>query len=116
MTCIQCPMGCELTVTTSPEGYKVSGNSCPKGEAYAIAEMTNPMRIITTVVSVAGAEKTFLPVISDSPIPKEKLDAVLKKLKTHECKLPVYANQVLIENILNTGSNIISSKTIIIPE
>lgn len=42
-TCIECPVGCLLTV--EGEGKKiisVTGNSCPRGKAYAESEFTAP--------------------------------------------------------------------------
>ena len=58
ITCINCPMGCRMTVTVSPEGkvVSVSGNTCPRGEKYAVQECTVPVRMITAVIPVAGSE------------------------------------------------------------
>ena len=39
-TCIVCPNGCSLVATESGDEITVSGNTCPKGEAYAKAELT----------------------------------------------------------------------------
>lgn len=35
-TCINCPMGCPLSVTIDDQGQvvEVQGNTCPKGDAY----------------------------------------------------------------------------------
>ena len=43
LTCIECPIGCEIEV--SLEGGTVScvkGNGCPRGRAYAEAEVVCP--------------------------------------------------------------------------
>ena len=34
LTCIGCPLGCQLTVTMGNGEIKVEGNTCPRGEAY----------------------------------------------------------------------------------
>jgi CxxC motif-containing protein len=50
--CINCPRGCMLTVDT--ETLEVKGNSCPRGEAYGKAEVTNPVRTVTSTVKIVG--------------------------------------------------------------
>ena len=44
LTCIMCPLGCDLVVRTDEESdigeIMVEGNTCPKGKNYAIQEMT----------------------------------------------------------------------------
>ena len=48
LTCIGCPMGCQLTVTMEGnEILSVEGNTCPRGDIYARKEVTNPTRIVT---------------------------------------------------------------------
>ena len=36
LVCVVCPMGCRITVTLNgDEIVSVTGNSCPRGKAYA---------------------------------------------------------------------------------
>ena len=49
LICINCPLGCSLTVTMENGAVKkVEGNTCKKGEAYGTKEVTNPTRIVTS--------------------------------------------------------------------
>ena len=49
LTCIVCPIGCQLSVTLENGVVtEVIGNTCPRGKQYAIDECTNPVRTITT--------------------------------------------------------------------
>ena len=42
LTCIICPLGCELRVETEDKKViSVSGNTCPRGKVYAENECTN---------------------------------------------------------------------------
>ena len=43
LTCIICPRGCSLTADIQDGTVTVTGNTCPKGEEYAIRECTNPV-------------------------------------------------------------------------
>ena len=47
LTCIVCPMGCRITVENAGGEYRVSGNTCKRGETYAIQAITCPMRTLT---------------------------------------------------------------------
>ena len=58
LTCIGCPMGCPLTVTMENGAVaSVTGNTCPRGDAYARKEVTAPTRIVTSTVRVIGVVK-----------------------------------------------------------
>ena len=59
LICIVCPRGCHLKVDEE-HGWAVSGNSCEKGAEYGKIELTNPTRVITSTVEVAG-RRTPLP-------------------------------------------------------
>ena len=53
LTCIGCPMGCALLVEMNgKEIISVTGNTCKKGAEYAVKEVTDPTRIVTTTVRV----------------------------------------------------------------
>ena len=55
LTCICCPMGCQLQVTIRDgQVEKVEGNTCKRGAEYGKKEVTNPTRIVTTTVRVHG--------------------------------------------------------------
>jgi CxxC motif-containing protein len=112
--CIGCPMGCQLEVTrdNSSRGYNVKGNQCNRGEEYGIKEVSNPTRVLTTTVKLKNAHLKRLPVRSDAPIPKELIISCMKKLNGFEVQAPVKAGTILFKNILNTGANVISAKSI----
>ena len=51
LTCIGCPLGCQITVTMENGEVKdVAGYTCARGEKYAREEVTNPTRTVTTIV------------------------------------------------------------------
>ena len=55
LTCIGCPMGCQLTaVMDGSRVTEVTGNTCPRGDAYARKECTHPARTVTGTVRVTG--------------------------------------------------------------
>ena len=112
LICINCPKGCHLVAEEVEGKIKVTGNSCPRGVTYAVNEMTNPLRTLTTTVAIESKNCMRLPVISSKPLPKGKLMDVMKELKTTAVKAPVHMGDVIIENVLGLGSDIIASKSI----
>ncbi len=108
MICINCPKGCEMDVTVDGDRVTVVGNTCPKGEAYAKAEVTNPTRMVTGLVRVAGTRKP-LPVKTRKPVPKPKIDAVLFALHQATVQLPVRIGDVIIPDVAETGVDIVAT-------
>ena len=71
-TCIICPLGCELTVQTEDKKVlDVKGNTCPRGERYAVKEVTAPERTLTTIMCASDGQ--MVPVKTDRPVPYDKL-------------------------------------------
>ena len=107
ITCITCPVGCNIVV--SGEGEMISqmeGSQCKRGEEYARNEFSHPVRILTTTVKVTSADAPLVPVRSDKPVPKELLLECMKVIKVVTVEAPVSRYDVIIPNILGTGINI----------
>ena len=100
LTCIGCPMGCPLTVVMNgKEVVGVTGNTCKRGDVYARKEVTNPTRIVTSV-------KT------KEDIPKGKIFECVKALKGIEVPAPVHIGDVILENVADTGVDIVATKNV----
>jgi len=114
MNCITCPMGCEMTVTIE-NGIvtAVVGNTCPRGKKYAEIEVTAPKRMLTSTVKIKGGILPLLPVVSQNPLPKERILDCAKELRKITVEAPISAGQVICGNILGLGVNIIASRDII---
>ena len=112
LTCIGCPLGCQLTVTMGNDEIKVEGNTCPRGEAYAKKEVTNPTRIVTSTVRVEGGTIERAAVKTASDIPKGKIFECVKALKGIEVPAPVHIGDVILENVADTGVDIVATKNV----
>ncbi|MGL4977503.1 MAG: DUF1667 domain-containing protein [Cetobacterium sp.] len=111
MICILCPMGCHLNIDIEND-YKVTGNSCPKGETYGKEELIAPKRVVTSIVRVYGGIHHMVPVKTDKPIPKELIFDCMELLKDIKIESPKKVGTVVLENILGTGSNIVLTRDI----
>ena len=113
LICIGCPLGCPLTVEMEGNEVKsVSGNTCPRGDAYAKKELTNPTRIVTSTVRVTGGKLAMVSVKTESDIPKGKIFDCVKALKDVEVAAPVKIGDVIVENVAGTGVNVIATKNV----
>jgi CxxC motif-containing protein len=112
MTCIQCPKGCSLAVDIENcRVVKVSGNLCPKGEEYAITEVENPRRILTATVLAQGLSLKMVPVRTDQPIPKAKMQEAAAEVKKIRVTKPLKAGDVLVADFLGLGVNLVATRT-----
>ncbi|MFC0906308.1 DUF1667 domain-containing protein [Clostridium sp. MT-14] len=113
LTCIGCPMGCQLLVKL--EGDKVievTGNTCKRGEEYGKKECTSPTRIVTSSVYVEDGEIDVVPVKTERDIPKEKIFDCIRALKGIVVKAPINIGDVILKNVADSGVNIIATKKV----
>lgn len=110
MTCINCPMGCQLTVEQIGDEISVKGNTCARGAAYGKQEYVLPKRMLTSLVRVKGGGVVSVK-LSDL-VPKDKLFDILAELKPIEVSAPVKIGDVIIPNVLGLGVDVIATKNI----
>jgi len=111
VTCIICPLSCEIEVEMEGDKIvKITGYKCPRGEEYAREEATCPKRVIMSVVKCVGGDFPTVSVKTDKPIPKEKIFDVMKELSKVEVKAPVEIGDVILENVLGLGVNIVATR------
>ena len=113
LTCIGCPMGCPLIVTMEAgEVISVTGNTCKRGDVYARKEVTNPTRIVTSTVRVAGGSIDMVSVKTREDIPKGKIFDCVKALRGIEVPAPVHIGDVILKNVADTGVDIVATKNV----
>ena len=105
LTCIGCPLGCAITVTMDGSTVTaVTGNTCPRGDAYARKEVTNPTRIVTSTVRVNGGIYPMANVKTASDIPKGRIfDCV---------NAPLKIGDVVLSDVAGTGVDIIAARNV----
>lgn len=111
ITCILCPIGCNITINKNKKKI-IEGAKCDKGMEYSRNEMLNPMRILTTSVIVKNGIIPLVSVKTNKPIPKNKIFEIIKIIKNTKVNAPIQIGDIIIKNILETGSDIIATKTV----
>lgn len=138
VTCTLCPKGCQVRI--APADWIVTGNGCPRGKAFAIQEMTDPCRILTTTIRVqrtaqmqgegkegaeelcGGKEKPassfagfLLPVRSDRPVPLSELQPLAQQISRTVIRIPengsIETGEILLRGLGSPRVNIIAERT-----
>ncbi|MFW6116012.1 MAG: DUF1667 domain-containing protein, partial [Chloroflexota bacterium] len=103
LICVTCPMGCTLDVTHEGETIiDVDGATCKRGVDYAKEELTDPRRMVTTTVRVAGGLHPLLPVYTSAPIPKARIFDLLAAIRQVEVQAPLKVGDVVLEDVVDT--------------
>ena len=111
LTCIVCPKGCQLKVELEDKKViSVTGNTCKRGVTYAETECIAPMRTLTTTAAVEGGG--VVPVKTDKAIPKELLLDAMKEVNAARVKADAKLGDVVIENLLGTGANVVTTRNV----
>ena len=91
LICIGCPMGCHLTAEVENGAVtSVTGNTCPRGDAYARRECVAPVRTVTGTVAIEGAA---LPVLLSAKV-----------------QAPIAIGDVVLQNVCGTGVDVVAAK------
>lgn len=113
ITCIICPVGCEIEVKTkngNGEIESIVGNKCLRGKDYAIQEITAPKR---TVMSVINVRKSIFPTVSvktSKPVLKKLIPQVMRELSKIEVEAPISVGDVIIRNVAGTDADIVATR------
>lgn len=113
LTCINCPLGCSLSVTMDgKEVVSVTDNTCPKGEIYARNEVTDPKRVVTSSVYVLNGERNVVSVKTEEAIPKDKIFDCVEAMRDLKVKAPVSIGDVIAEDIAGTGVKLLATANV----
>lgn len=111
MICIECPKGCVLSVEVeNGKVVSVSGGQCPRGEIYAVAEIENPKRILTSTVIAEDLSLKMVPVRTDGPIPKVKIFEAMAEIRKIRLTNSVYMGDPIIKDFLALGVNLVATR------
>ncbi len=111
--CISCPAGCIIQVTVKDdEVTAVTGNTCDRGDVYARNEVTAPVRVVTSNVTVLGGVRDVVSVKTAEAIPKGKIAECIDAIANVRPEAPVRAGDVIIANVAGTGIDIIATANV----
>ena len=109
MTCISCPLGCDLEVCQTGDAIEIEGNRCKKGVDYASQELTNPMRSITTTVKTSFRDVPRLSVKTDGEIPLKDMYAFMAEINAIEVAERLRPGDMVKAGLLGSEVNLIAT-------
>lgn len=112
LTCIRCPRGCQLDVEVEDgKVLSIAGNACKRGEIYAQAEATNPLRVVTSSVPVTGSRLVrMVSVKTAGDVPKAKVRAVVEALRGITVEAPIAIGDVVVRDAAGTGIDLVATR------
>jgi CxxC motif-containing protein len=108
--CVSCPKGCILEVTRDGDTITNIVSGCKRGDEYALQELTDPRRMVATTVRVKNGFHPLVPVYTKEIFPKGKIFDLLKLIREMEVQAPVQKGDVILEDALGTGIDVIASR------
>jgi CxxC motif-containing protein len=113
VTCIVCPLGCRIRVTYSKDAINsVKDYQCEKGKDYAVQEIFNPVRNLTTTMEVRNGELPLVSVKTNKPVPKQRIFDVMDSIARIEVEAPISIGDILVENVLDLHADIVATKNV----
>lgn len=95
ITCIFCPQGCQISINNNI----ITGNKCDRGKKYALQEMADPKRILTTTARVNFGDKPLVGIRSNQPISLSKIKMIMEKIKCIELCAPIKSGEIVLSDI-----------------
>ena len=114
LTCVLCPVGCELEVRRDESSdVEVLGNQCDKGIPFAVEEVLHPRRNLATSIPIRNAAAKMVSVRLSGRVPREMIFPILAEIARLRPEAPVRRGQVLIAGVLGTGVDVIATRTVV---
>jgi thioredoxin reductase/CxxC motif-containing protein len=105
VTCTLCPNGCRIIYR---EDGTLEGCRCARGEAFALQELAEPVRVLTLTMKTESGR--LIPVKTSAPVPKAKLLEIAASLnRTTLQDGQFHCGQIVVENIDGLAVNLIAS-------
>ena len=113
LTCINCPLGCQLTVALEDgKVISVTGNTCPRGDNYARTEVTDPKRIVTSSILVKNGERCVVSVKTKEPIAKDKIFDVVRAMRGLSLEAPVKIGDVVLSDVAGCNVDLVATANV----
>ncbi len=107
IVCIVCPNGCRIRCESVAGELQCSGQKCKRGIEYVKAELTRPMRSLTTSVKTVFPDSPVVSVRTSGEIDKAKLREVVDSLANVTVQKRIHIGDVVVQNVCGTGVNVI---------
>lgn len=113
ITCIMCPAGCRVRVTLRDGNIiSMSGNACQQGETYARQEITEPRRVVMSVVRCIGGDLPTVAIKTAEAVPKQAMRRVMQALTEVTVEAPIDVGDVVVENVAGLDVDVVATRSV----
>jgi CxxC motif-containing protein len=98
---------------TVNDSGSVSGNFCGRGAEFVKAEITRPMRTLTTTIKTVFPSTPMLSVRTVREIPKANIPDVMRFLNSLTINEKLGVGDIVVENVLGLNSNVIATSALL---
>jgi CxxC motif-containing protein len=113
LTCLLCPLGCELEVEHEGERIEVRGHQCDKGPGFAAEEVLRPKRNLAASIPLGGTLDRMVSVRLTDRVSRDMMFPILVEIAKLRPPAPVRRGDVLIRNVLGSGVDVIATRTVL---
>ncbi len=116
--CISCPIGCHLSVSYRDNGnvqekdIQIENNKCSRGLIYGKEEILSPKRVVTATCAIDSIHMARIPVKTTGALLKNSIYPLLEDLYKIKLMPPVSAGDIVLENFMNSGINVIATRSL----
>lgn len=112
-TCVVCPTSCVVNAEwNETELQNTDHAQCKLAWDFVRGEIFDPRRTVTTTVRVDDGDLPLVSVKTEPPVPKKTVFEVMQHLARVAVTAPVNIGDVLVGDVLGTGSNVVATKKI----
>jgi NADPH-dependent 2,4-dienoyl-CoA reductase/sulfur reductase-like enzyme/CxxC motif-containing protein len=112
MVCFICPKSCLLSVQEIDDEILVKNNRCDRGAEFAVKELGDPERTLTSTMRVNNGALPLVSIRSETPVKKTELKDLVRCFDGMTVDAPVSSGDVLFSAIGKNGVNIIATRSV----
>jgi CxxC motif-containing protein len=112
MVCFICPKSCLLSIQEVNGEIRVENNRCRRGIEFAVKELRDPERILTSTIRVNHGILPLVSIRSETPVKKTELKDLVKYFDGIIVNAPVSSGQILFSGIGKNNVNIIATRSV----
>jgi CxxC motif-containing protein/NADPH-dependent 2,4-dienoyl-CoA reductase/sulfur reductase-like enzyme len=112
MVCFICPVSCRLSIQEIDGKIRVKDNRCRRGAEFAVKELGDPERTLTSTIRVNNGVLPLVSIRSETPVKKAELKGLVKRFDGITVDAPVLSGTVLFSAIGENGVNIIATRSV----
>jgi CxxC motif-containing protein len=112
LVCFICPNSCVLSIIGDETNPHIENNRCSRGIDFALKELHDPERILTSTMRVLNGVLPLVSVRSDNPVKKTELQKIISQLDAITIQAPVTCGQILMTSVGINKVCIIATRSI----